>query len=166
MTPYTRCGALDTLEILGYPFVLANLSDPSGGVHPYHGGALPLSYDGTWYACFRKEAQLYKQIRLFYASLFDKNFALQNWLNSPFGRAHKNKERLNTVDPDVIGAVGHTVRLAAPKVRRDGSHKFCRPFVDRHSKLVVDTRQALCEAELIQSRHTKLGGQSPPLPRE
>ena len=45
------------------------------------------------------------------------------------------------MDPDVIGAVGHTVRLAAPKVRRDGSHKFCRPFVVGHSRRRVDIRQ-------------------------
>lgn len=45
------------------------------------------------------------------------------------------------MDPDVIGAVGHTVRLAAPKVRRDGSHVHCRPFVDKHLKGEVDSRQ-------------------------
>ena len=47
------------------------------------------------------------------------------------------------MDPDVIGAVGHTVRLAAPKVRLDGSHKFGRSFVVEQFKLEVDSRQGI-----------------------
>ena len=121
--------------------------EPQSGIEP-ETSALPWQRSTT--ELLRLTARLYKQINLARASLF----------SSPFDKnsATNNKGRLYTVDPDVIGAVGHTVRLAAPKVRRDGSHKFCRPFVFRHFKRGMDIRQD----NSLQGVDTTQSAKSPP----
>lgn len=69
------------------------------------------------------------------------------------------------MEPDVFGAVGHTVRLAAPKVHRDGSHKFCRPFVVKESTYELSTRQDKVDSNHKQNSRfepiSELGNRSP-----